>query len=226
MDGFRYEIKFPCPAAELPVVESWARSHPAGFRTAYPPRQVNNIYFDTHTLSNVDDGLAGLSDRAKLRLRWYGADATRVTGVLELKEKRGSLGRKTSRRLAGTLDLETMAWPEILARIAHEDLGPLDRWIRHTCCPTVINHYWRRYCVSADGLVRLTLDTRLAVFRQHLSQRPNLRRVEPRPPILVVELKADAAHWERLRRVVAALPARPMPCSKYGVGVLGDSVLV
>ena len=130
------------------------------------------------------------------------------------------------RPLLGALDLETMSWREIQARLAEEDVGPLAQWLGFLCCPTSINHYWRRYYVAADGLVRLTVDTALAVYAQHLSLRPNLHRAEPRRAALVVEAKADAAQWQRLQSVVAGLPLRPSAFSKYASGVLGDRVLL
>ena len=71
-DALRCEIKFVVPEQELPTVMAHVRSHSAGFREAFPPRRVNSIYFDTYGWSNVDDHLAGVAERCKLRLRWYG----------------------------------------------------------------------------------------------------------------------------------------------------------
>ena len=107
MSEWRYEIKLACPESQgqVALVRAWVRTHRAAFMVAYPPRRVNNIYFDSHTLSNLDDNLAGISERCKLRLRWYGADTAIVRGQLELKQKSNTLGSKIVRPLPFMLDL-------------------------------------------------------------------------------------------------------------------------
>ena len=46
-DDARYEIKFVADATRYHELENWIRMNAAGFRTTYPPRRVNNVYFDT-----------------------------------------------------------------------------------------------------------------------------------------------------------------------------------
>ena len=46
----RLEIKFVAETSRYHELEQWIRLHPAGFRKSYPPRRVNNIYFDTQDL--------------------------------------------------------------------------------------------------------------------------------------------------------------------------------
>ena len=75
MSNLRYELKLVCDGRLLPQARSWIRLHPAVFMTAYPPRQVNNIYLDTPALVSLNANLAGFSKRQKFRLRWY-ADGT------------------------------------------------------------------------------------------------------------------------------------------------------
>ena len=59
--------------------------HPFGFRPLYPSRVVQSVYFDTHGGRAVAENIAGISDRHKLRFRWYGPDAKVVRGRLERK---------------------------------------------------------------------------------------------------------------------------------------------
>ena len=70
----RYELKQTYSELFLPELRSWVQMHPAGFRTAYPPRWVNSIYFDTPDLDSFNDHIAGVPVRRKLRYRWYGED--------------------------------------------------------------------------------------------------------------------------------------------------------
>jgi len=217
--GWRYELKFPCAEAALAAMRACIRCHWAGFRAAYPPRRVNNIYFDTLSWDNIESNLAGVADRGKLRLRWYGDDVVSVLGTLEWKRKRGDLGLKIARALRNPLDLTRMNWGNVLRSLRGEDLGPLAPVAGINCRPAVLNRYRREYLVSRDGLIRLTVDTAMEVYLQTFSGRPNLRRMERKLPLAVVEIKADASCWERVAEVAGDFPLSPAAHSKYVVGL-------
>ncbi len=85
--SLRYEVKMTCSEIHLPDARAWINLHPDLFSEAYPPRQVNSLYFDTRDLDCLNDNLIGTGQRKKLRLRWYGAGYDAVQGTLELKCK-------------------------------------------------------------------------------------------------------------------------------------------
>ena len=68
---YRYEIKFVLDNARLSDAMQWLYNNTTANKT-YNNRQVNSIYFDDVDFSSVRDNLAGISQRNKLRLRWYG----------------------------------------------------------------------------------------------------------------------------------------------------------
>lgn len=217
----RYEVKFVCAQTLLPTVRSWIRAHPAAFGHAYPPRRVNNIYFDSHAWGDLEEGVEGAADRRKLRLRWYGEQLSPIHGTLELKLKNGLVGRKWRCPVDSTINLTRMDWKTVLATLLHADLGPLTSAMANAGCPAIINYYHREYYVSADSLVRLTLDTSLVSYSQWLSPKPNLRRRLIRPEELVVELKANQCEAARVAAIACEFPLRPSSHSKYVKGVLG-----
>lgn len=223
----RSEVKIPLPATLLPEVEAWIRIHPAQWRVAYPPRQVNNVYLDSPDYAGLNANLGGTSDRAKLRLRWYGPDATRVRCAhLELKRKQGAAGWKEILDLDGSFDLQTASWSEI-RRHLQELGGPwVETWLARSPVPMLINHYRRRYYTTPDDLLRLTLDSDLYAYGQR-SIRPNLSRRCIGDEVVVVELKAalDPATTRRLSKVLSQFPARVDRFSKYVHGVLAASDL-
>ena len=49
-------------------------SLPFGFSKQYADRQVNSIYYDDTSFSNVIANVSGVSVRSKYRIRWYGTD--------------------------------------------------------------------------------------------------------------------------------------------------------
>ncbi len=72
LSGMRYERKFMVTAMSLRAIESRIKLHPSYFREAYSQRYINNIYFDTQTLKYYHENERGVSNREKVRIRWYG----------------------------------------------------------------------------------------------------------------------------------------------------------
>ncbi|MBN1889207.1 MAG: VTC domain-containing protein [Thermoflexales bacterium] len=218
----RYEIKLVCPSDWLPQVESAVRLHPEGFRTAFPPRRVNNIYLDSWDAGSVTSNLSGVGERAKLRWRWYGPALSASAGQLELKRKRGLVGWKEVCVVAEALDL-ARPWPHVLDVLRQQADERFQVWLSQVSSPAIVNHYERSYYVSWDGQLRLTLDTRQIVYDQRFSRYPNLRYRAPLMDTLIVELKAGARLANRLSAALGALPFRPERNSKYINGFMATS---
>lgn len=214
----RYEVKFLYPATHLPQVRLWMRLHPAGLRDGYPPRWVNNLYFDTHRLNCVSDNLDGTSLRNKLRLRWYGREQP-ITPHLELKHREGLLGDKEQVELNDTLDL-TQPWHTTMGLIRSQ-LPPL--WqsrFQAMAHPTLINRYWREYYVTPDEAIRVTLDSQMVAYDQRLASSPNLRLALPIEETIVIEVKADQSQADRVQALVNRLPVMRTRNSKYAKSML------
>jgi hypothetical protein len=214
----RYELKLELEGSMLPTARAWTRLHPAGFYETYPPRRVNNIYFDTHRLDSYNDHMEGVPERRKLRFRWYGEDLRHACGQLELKEKNERTGWKLVHPVEDVLDLERCDWADaqrvILGSLSNGD-GRLFREMLGVSRPLVINSYQREYYLSADGLVRLTLDYDQRVYDQWLAARPNLSFVVPSLNKMLIELKAEVAHARSLADVLARFPVRASRHSKF-----------
>jgi hypothetical protein len=218
--GYRYEVKFATDPTALPTVRSWIRLHPAAFRQAHPPRLVNSLYFDTATWASLADNLAGVAERDKLRLRWYGADLTWIDGSVELKAKRGELGTKIVEPLKRPLALDDRRWSDIARNLRSQPLAALAAAVSRKNLPIVIIRYHREYFVSADRAARLTVDSVISTFDQTRSGYPNVRRAIPAEPALIVELKGAADNRKSLQAVAAHMPLTRVAWSKYGRGVL------
>jgi hypothetical protein len=211
----RYEIKMLYDGLWLSQVQSWIHTHPSAFVTAYPPRQVNNIYFDTPGLDTLSDHLSGVEERRKLRLRWYGQDLAVVRGgVLELKQKLGRHGWKESMSLEPAFSMIGMTWPQIMSSLVSQ-LNETFREYLAVSQPVLINSYMREYYVSADETTRLTLDYELTVYDQHFSSRPNLRFRMPALNIVIIEVKSGVRDESYLADLLAKFPLRVQRYSKY-----------
>jgi len=219
----RREVKIPVPAGRYHDVLAWVRLHPAHWRSPYPPRQINNIYFDTPTYAGLKANLAGIGDRAKLRLRWYGESLAHVVGgQLELKQKRGRIGWKESVSVDLDVDLGRICWSDLSSTLAGSAGALGRRWCAEFPVPVLINAYRRDYYATPDGVVRLTVDRDLRAFGQRSTAVPNLRAPEVSEDLAIIELKApeDAVALMRLDDALSNLPVTVGRYSKYVSGVL------
>ena len=215
----RYELKLLCDASHLAQVRAWIRMHPAALRRAYPPRRVNSLYFDTPHLSALNTNLAGLNVRNKLRCRWYGDQLPIIYPHLELKHKHNLLGFKKQIVLSCEFDL-TQSWTRFVHRLRTHVGSTWHALLQSVNQPTLLNRYWREYYVMPDGYVRVTVDSAQVAYDQRLASRPNLTRKLPIDDTLIIEIKADHEHADRVQAVVDAFPLPRTRNSKYAEGML------
>jgi SPX domain protein involved in polyphosphate accumulation len=214
----RYELKMICDQALLPTTQSWTRLHSAGFHETFPPRQVNNIYFDTYNLDTYNDHVDSASERRKLRFRWYGEDLTRAEGQFEIKEKNERVGWKLVQQVKTMLELENCDWSEAqwaMRNDLREAQNGLFLEMLQVSRPLVLNCYRREYYETANGQVRLTLDYDLRAYDQWMAARPNLTFCVPTLDRMVIELKCDVRYAGYLADVLAEFPLRVNRNSKY-----------
>jgi len=218
----RYEIKFVSDATRHHELEHWIRMNPAGFRTSYPPRWVNNVYFDTPDLFAFAENLSGASDRAKVRLRWYGETFAPERTKLEVKRRRNTFGWKHIYP-TGPVDLGRDRWAEI-RRSLRKDLPPMGQaWFDAHPQPVLINRYHRQYFETPGGKLRATLDWHQQVWDQRLRARPNINNRANLPDTLVVEIKFQREYDRLGRLAIDGIPIRVSRNSKYMIGV--ESIL-
>ena len=94
----RRELKFVFPRTDVPALRRMLETNARAVRFG-PERatSVNSIYFDDDRLTACRENLAGVSRRAKIRLRWY--DTAMGGGLLffEVKSRNGVLVEKKRR---------------------------------------------------------------------------------------------------------------------------------
>lgn len=204
---WRYEIKFTVSADEAQAIPAMLIEHPAAFRKAYPNRTVNNIYLDTNDMSACFDNLAGISDRKKVRVRWYGDSNQIVDPILEEKIKNNALGMKNHYPLGDLNRLE-----EILKAVPnHIDYG-------YGLVPTLHNSYQRSYFISADNKFRLTVDQRVQYqSTQHTLMDSDLAFTDDR---VIIEVKFAKEDIKYLKEITRYIPFRQTKHSKYVTGIL------
>lgn len=204
----RYERKYRIEGLTAEWVTQIVKTHPASFQLAYPPRQVNNIYFDTPNLDGFKENSAGIPERKKYRLRWYGQSLNELSKpVFEVKIKDRELGYKQSQKLDSTI------WTDLkntLTAVPQLTYLPLQ--------PILVNSYHRSYYLSKDGRFRITIDKDL-VFAPFQWNRPVKTTYPSSKPAVILELKYEAEDDDRAQTIFDTLPFRLTKNSKYMEGI-------
>ncbi len=218
-DKTRYEIKYIARETNLASIIHWIRMNPEGFIKAYPDRWVNNIYFDTPDCIAFKDNLSGTSSRTKVRYRWYGLTGGYPDkGFLEIKRKRNMFVWKLLYRANEAPYFAGANWQEVYGLICRQMTQEGKQWLNDYPHPVLINHYYRRYYVSYDQRVRITVDNKQKIFDQRFKNKPNLELKANIPETLIVEIKFDRKERNRVTQIIQDIPIRYSRHSKYMTG--------
>ncbi len=125
-----------------------------GFNIAFPTRKVSSLYYDTFDFKLYQISEAGISERKKIRLRWYNFDENIR---LEYKIKKGEIGNKiTPDNLKNYSSRVPLSFR--LPKNKIQSIIKVPRVIDNVFFPKVVVTYIRDYFVSNSGDTRLTFD--------------------------------------------------------------------
>lgn len=220
VDEARQEIKFVARCTELNSICHYLKVSHGAFSMHHPDRVINNIYYDSFDYRAQAENLSGVSERKKLRYRWYGQAILPQAGTLELKCKRNHLGWKLQNQVPSSPYHENATWREITRGIRDQVPSHAKLWLDSSPQPVLINRYRRRYFISADGKIRATVDNEQTVFDQRHRSFPNFSRPANHVDLLVVEYKFSEEDQALVSRLLRDMPIRRSRHSKYVVGLL------
>ena len=159
---FRYERKFLVKDLHEHSLDKIIRLNTMNFNTLYPPRKVNNIYFDSIQMKCFHDNVEGIANREKVRIRWYGNRYGHITNpILEIKIRKNSVGTKEFYPLL-PFELKNSTTSNCIKNIITKSEIPQiikERVLPLT--PKLLNGYSRKYYTSFDKRFRITFDNDL-----------------------------------------------------------------
>lgn len=198
----RYERKYRIQNLDADSIKHELDMHSCGFSSHYPDRQINSLYFDDPDFSMARSTLAGVSDRSKYRIRWYGENIGDIKeSILEKKIKSNQLGFK-----------EFKPFPAFDLRNNFKAICESSHLSDLAMVPFVYVTYRRTYLISFDQKVRATID-------QHIEYRSldnyKLGRTAIKDQAIVLEFKYEQKDAERAKEIMAGVPFRLSKNSKY-----------
>jgi len=198
----RYERKYRITNLNYEELVSVLGLQAYNFQIQFPDRQVNSIYYDDASFSNVQANLSGVSKRSKFRIRWYGSELKNIhKPILEKKIKENQLGFKEQ------VKLEDFELESELFKISQIDsLHDLELY------PVVSVHYHRSYFLSFHKKIRATID-RCIQFRQ--IENYTLSSLVTEDNAIILEIKYDETDGHIADEVLNSIPFRITKNSKY-----------
>jgi hypothetical protein len=211
MSDYRFEKKYILPRNELHRFQAWLGA--TDLRPAYPRRMIHNIYFDTPHLNSYYEVLAGISQRQKLRLRWYNHLKDQMVHW-EVKEKRNNMVRK----FLISIPVNNTNWKEAPIKLLNEAPAPSAFSLSHTTTPSLYNSYSRDYYENTAG-IRLTIDDQLFFQAPHKSVPQQYSARDE----FVIEIKYPPQEESHAKKLIQKMPFALDKNSKYQLGIASIS---
>ena len=208
----RIEIKEVFRPSDLLKIRKAIFLSQFSFRTPYPKRKINSIYYDTYDYRSLEDSIEGGSCRTKYRIRWYGNKQSVSNATLEIKKKKGHLSWKQLKKDSFRICSHANTWGTFLASNSGSRVS--DCFLLNKQPKSIIT-YDREYYVSFNGKVRVTIDQNLKSFNQENSTRPNLNYYRPHIAFVIVEIKVDQENEYLVKDVLKGFPFSSKRFSKY-----------
>ena len=190
------------------------------FLEKFHERRVNNIYFDSVDFKNYHEKVSGISERIKVRIRWYGKTFGLIKEpVLEIKIKKEELNRKTTFKLK-SFALDKNFSSDFLQKKVFEksNLPGFFAEMLRVSRPVLLNSYERKYFQSVNKKYKITLDKNLAFFKlKNNNNRFNEKILDNDHQILEIKYPEDCD--DKILEVAKHFPFRLTASSKYVYGV-------
>ncbi len=157
----RFEKKFTIPSYLALAFE--ADLIQFGFTEIYEERSVTSIYYDTDDFLNFVESEEGISNRQKIRIRFYNNQINKA--IIEYKNKNAELGWKDYSDLS-ELNAFNSSLKLNLSNFLNENLIiEIPKIISYQYILTLGINYFRRYFISFDEKTRITVDKSIKFTR-------------------------------------------------------------
>ncbi len=122
------------------------------FRKIFPDREISSIYVDTLDYNFAKDNINGVSERKKIRFRWYNDNLEKI--FLEIKNKRNFNVWKNIKKISSSKDKKNL-------------LENLKNFLQNSKIENINNfnfqfvlktNYKRSYWLSSNNKIRATID--------------------------------------------------------------------
>ena len=152
MNNTRIEKKFVLGKSKEDYLESiLIRS---GFNRIFKPRYINSIYLDTVNFDFAKDNINGVSQRKKIRFRWYNNDLNNIS--LEEKNKNNFSVNKIISKVEVPSN-----YKNLISNLKNYFYDLKKNCLSKNYLFILKTNYFRSYWLSPDKKIRATIDINL-----------------------------------------------------------------
>ncbi len=181
-------------------------------RKSFESRKVHSVYLDKLSFDYYHDNVAGISQRHKVRLRWYNENTEKIT--LEIKRKYNTVSDKPSLSLQNN-SKQNLFSSNAVNQLLDSNAIPANYLQVKSLYPVLYVEYLREYYILSKN-IRMTIDRNI-----------NYKKLFPTPSgktensdvDVVVEFKYDLASQNSIEKLLYGLPFRIFRHSKYAIGI-------
>lgn len=224
MAKYRNEWKFVCSDQDLALLEQRLSSvlhldthaGPSGIYS------VRSLYFDDYVDSSAYQNAAGIADRAKWRIRYYGGGTSRHMH-LEYKKKTNGRGKKLSCKVSPD-ECNKIIQGEHLEVLWGTDRDLLRRFCGEISTklysPKVIIDYERKAYIEPISNIRITFDMNISASYEFekFTRGKYLKIPLQESSLNVLEVKFDDIMPSYIRNIISSYGQQQGSFSKYYLG--------
>ena len=181
---FRFEKKIFLENKYIDAYQNLIKNVNLNFRKTYPERKINNIYFDNEELDFLFENIEGLSNRKKIRIRWYGECFGNINANLEYKIKNGNVGYK---EIFKDIKFNLSEGSKLKYFLNKKKNSKISRKLE-LFQPILFNRYTRNYYETPNHDIRITIDEDIYSKRLFSNSRISYKKKD-KSDIVILEIK-------------------------------------
>lgn len=219
-NSVRREIKFKIFIKDIGKFYSWLYNSP--FKKKYDNRGVNSLYYDTINLDFANDNISGISNRIKIRTRWYTKNDENFLNEFcknkyfrfEIKRKKNNYSDKIFLPKQYATKNSVIEQRAFLKKELKNELSKFSELSHLILKDTVFVGYNREYFehIFLEN-IRLTIDKDLSCLL--CSKVLNIENTKISNNFIIVELKFNQKNENLVKHILKAFPFRQIRSSKY-----------
>ena len=181
---FRFEKKIFVKNKYIDSYQNLIKNINFNFMKTYPERKINNIYFDNEELDFLFENVEGLSNRQKIRIRWYGECFGNINANLEYKIKNGNVGYK---EIFKDIKFNLLEETKLKYLIKKKTNSIISRKLE-LFQPILFNRYSRNYFETPNHDIRITIDEDIYSKRLFSNSKISYKKKD-KSDIVILEIK-------------------------------------
>ncbi len=220
----RYERKFVIPEHMQNNLHGIINTNKFLLKKIYKERIVNSIYYDFSDMKLARENIDGLSNRKKVRIRYYGNIIDFKDPNLEIKIKTGSTGKKKIFSLENIFFKNIFT--EMITHISNQEISPYIISLLKHIEPKVFVSYKRLYFLSNCKKYRLTYDSDIRYLKIISPDSFKIKRNSMiKDSNNILEIKYPIDYDQNSYKISKLFPFRVSRNSKYIVAIKSTGII-